>query len=115
MRDRRFVFTWWAGVVRDSFGPASVFRVARIGRLRCCRRADDLTRQTVGGGESSAADVVMTEGVIGMTLPDYWTAISAQMSTFMEWSSVQNPVALIVGTAVVCVMLVLFLGVFQHH
>lgn len=50
-----------------------------------------------------------------MTLPDYWTGISGQMTTFMEWSTVATPVALIVGTAVACVMLAMLLGVFKHH
>jgi hypothetical protein len=55
------------------------------------------------------------EEVIEMTLPDYWTGISAQMTTFMEWTTVATPVALIVGTAVACVMLAMLLGVFKHH
>lgn len=51
-----------------------------------------------------------------MTLPtDWWTGISSQMSAFMAWSSVSTPVQQVVGTAVVCVMLMLFLGVFLHH
>jgi len=36
-RDRAFVWTWWAGMIRDSFGPHSVFHVARFGSLRIWR------------------------------------------------------------------------------
>lgn len=36
-RDRQFVWTWWAGLVRDTFAPGSVFRVARFGGLRIGR------------------------------------------------------------------------------
>jgi hypothetical protein len=36
---RNYVFTWWGGLVRDSFGSASVFRCARIGSLRRRRRS----------------------------------------------------------------------------
>jgi hypothetical protein len=34
MRERKFVWTWWAGMVQDSFGPGSMFQVARLGVLR---------------------------------------------------------------------------------
>ena len=33
-QDRRFVWTWWAGLVSDSFGPESMFACARWGALR---------------------------------------------------------------------------------
>ena len=34
MVHRKFILTWWAGMVRDSFGPVSIFHVARFGVLR---------------------------------------------------------------------------------
>lgn len=34
MHARRFVWTWWAGLIPDSFGSKSVFHVARFGVLR---------------------------------------------------------------------------------
>ena len=37
MRDRGFVWTWWAGTVPDYFGTRSVFHVARFGVLRIRR------------------------------------------------------------------------------
>jgi len=37
MHDRRFVWTWWAGMVPDSFGARSLFCVARWGSLRVRR------------------------------------------------------------------------------
>jgi|GEM_PF-5480513 len=49
------------------------------------------------------------------TLPDYWTTISSQMSSFMNWTAVSTPTAIIVGAAVVCVMLAMFLSVFMKH
>jgi len=47
MHDREFVLTWWAGLVRDSFGPGSVFHVARFGSLRIVWAADR-RRKSVG-------------------------------------------------------------------
>ena len=37
IHDRAFVLTWWAGLVRDTFGPKSLFHVARFGDLRIRR------------------------------------------------------------------------------
>jgi hypothetical protein len=37
MYDRRFVWTWWAGMVPDSFAVGSIFYVARFGVLRIRR------------------------------------------------------------------------------
>lgn len=34
VHDRRFVWTWWAGMVPDSFGVRSIFHVGRVGVLR---------------------------------------------------------------------------------
>ena len=50
MRERKFVFTWWAGTVRDCFGSRSVFRVARLGVLRIPGRrlASATGREAVG-------------------------------------------------------------------
>jgi len=48
MRDREFVWTWWAGTVPDYFGPKSLFHVARFGVLRI-RRA---CRSGGSGGEA---------------------------------------------------------------
>jgi len=39
MQSRSFVWTWWAGLVSDTFGPRSVFHRASIGVLRDRRRA----------------------------------------------------------------------------
>jgi hypothetical protein len=50
MRDREFVWTWWAGLVRDSFGPGSIFHVARVGSLRRSLRVRRVT--PIGGGKT---------------------------------------------------------------
>jgi len=52
MHDRQFVWTWWAGLVRDSFGPGSMFHVARVGSLRIRRvtpTSGEARRVTDGG------------------------------------------------------------------
>jgi len=59
MEDRQFVWTWWAGLVRDSFGPGSVFHVARFGSLRirsgAARRRRGNARRVADGGVRRSA------------------------------------------------------------
>jgi hypothetical protein len=58
MHDRQFVWTWWAGMVRDSFGPGSMFRVARVGSLRVGRRmASGRRRVAVGSRRPPRAPI----------------------------------------------------------
>ena len=55
MRSRQFVFTWWAGLVVDSFGQVSIFRVARFGCLRIRRRPASASAVVVRRIRRSAA------------------------------------------------------------
>ena len=68
MRSRQFVFTWWAGLVRDTFGPNCLFHVARFGHLRIRRRLaerGDWRGMPVGGDNRppAAAVVVASRGL----------------------------------------------------
>ena len=54
MRDRGFVWTWWAGTVPDYFGPKSLFHVARFGVLRIRRACGASSAGMPGGGDDDA-------------------------------------------------------------
>jgi len=55
MRQKQFVWTWWAGLVRDSFGSRSIFRVARFGVLKVCRRTASVSGGVARRGRPTAA------------------------------------------------------------
>jgi len=67
MRSRKFVLTWWAGLVRDTFGPNCLFHVARFGVIRPGRRLavrGDWRGMPVGGdNRPPAVAVVQSRGV----------------------------------------------------
>ncbi len=44
----------------------------------------------------------------------YWTTISAQATMFLSDAAVANPVGTIIGGAVACIMLAMFLRTFIH-
>ena len=54
MRDRQFVWTWWAGTVPDYFGTRSVFHVARFGVLRIRRACGASSAGKPVGGDDDA-------------------------------------------------------------
>jgi hypothetical protein len=69
MRAREFVWTWWGGLLADTFGPKSVFRCARVRHLRrlACASSDrrgrpkGATRRTAAG-----AAVVQSDHFLGI-------------------------------------------------
>lgn len=44
----------------------------------------------------------------------YWTLIQNQATTFLSDAAISNPVGLIIGGAVACIMLSMFLRTFIH-
>ena len=61
MREKQFVLTWWSGLVRDTFGPKSVFRVARWSSLRIGRRLASGSGGVARRGRPTAAAAARSE------------------------------------------------------
>lgn len=74
MRNRKFVWTWWAGYVSDHFGPKSVFRRASIGALRIRGR-----RAGVSGGEARRGRPSDAGDGVGLVYVPYLSMIDGDL------------------------------------
>lgn len=57
-------------------------------------------------------DRAWADGPMGVTLPDWSSAIGSQVNTFMAWGAIAGPTQFVISIAVGAIAISLFLSVF---